>query len=188
MSLSINTLLADAEAKMAKAIEAMKRDFSAVRTGKASPALVEGLMVDYYGSQTRLRDLAGITAPEPRMLVIQPWDQSAVKAIEKAIIASELGISPVNDGRVIRLPIPELSEERRKDMAKQVRTRAETARIEVRNIRRDANDVARKAQKNSEITEDDLADLSKDIQALTDKEIKVVDGLMADKEQELMQI
>ena len=145
-------------------------------------------MVEYYGAQTRLRDIASITAPEPRLLVIQPWDQSAVKSIEKAILASSLGISPVTDGRVIRLPIPELSEERRKDLSKLVHKRAEEARVEIRALRRDANEMAKKAQKSAKLTEDDLEAMTKDIQELTDASIKQVDDLLKKKDAELMQV
>jgi ribosome recycling factor len=145
-------------------------------------------MVEYYGSQTRLRDIASITAPEPRLLVIQPWDQSAVKNIEKAIQASSLGISPVSDGRVIRLPIPELSEERRRDLSKVVHKRAEEARVEVRTIRRESNESAKKAQKAGKITEDDLAVMTKDIQDLTDASIKEIDAILEKKDVELMQV
>lgn len=184
----IETLLDDTQERMDDAIEAMKRDFAAVRTGKASPALVEGLTINYYGTQTRLRDIASITTPEPRLLVIQPWDQNAVKEIEKTIQASDLGISPVSDGRVIRLPIPELSEERRQDLGRLVKKRAEEARIEVRNVRRDANDACKKAEKASDITEDDLKDMLNDIQELTDDYIKQIDALLEEKEEELMQV
>ena len=156
---------------MEKAITSMNHDFASVRTGKAAPGLVEGIMVEYYGTQTRMKDLAGITAPEPRLLVIQPWDQNAVKAIEKAIRASDLGISPISDGRVIRLPIPELSEERRKDMTKLVKKRSEEARVEIRNARRDANDAIKKAQKASEITEDEMKSKTDEVQKMTDKMI-----------------
>ncbi|MBT3375745.1 MAG: ribosome recycling factor [Lentisphaerae bacterium] len=184
----IELLLEETDERMGNAVEAMTRDFGGFRTGKASPALVEGLMVDYYGTQTRLRDIAGITTPEPRLLVIQPWDQSAIRGIEKAIQASELGISPVSDGRIIRLPIPELSEERRKDFVKLVHKRAEEARIEVRNFRRDANEETKKAQKASKITEDDQKDLLKDVQELTDDYVKQINELMDEKETELMQV
>ena len=173
---------------MDKALDSMKHDFSTIRTGKASPGLVEGIMVEYYGTQTRLKDIAAITAPEPRLLVIQPWDQNAVKAIEKAIRGSSLGISPVSDGRVIRLPIPELSEERRKDLTKVVRKRAEEARVEIRNVRRDANDVIKKAQKNSEITEDDQKKRTDEIQKKTDKMIEAVNKTLEEKEAELMTV
>ena len=184
----IDLLLEETEEQMDNAVEAMKRDFAAIRTGKASPALVEGLMIDYYGTQTRLRDIASITTPEPRLLVIQPWDQNAVKAIEKAIQSSELGISPISDGRVIRLPIPELSEERRRDLSRLVHKRAEEARVEVRNARRDANETCKKARKASEITEDDLVDMTKDIQELTDSYIEQINELMEAKDAEVMQV
>jgi len=135
-----------------------------------------------------MRDIAGITAPEPRLLVIQPWDPSIVKDIEKAIRASDLGISPISDGRIIRLPIPELSEERRKEMTKLVKKRSEDARIEIRNARRDANDIVKKAQKASEITEDDMKSLTDEIQKLTDKMIEQVNKDLEAKEQELMMV
>lgn len=186
--MSVENIVDECTALMEKAIEAMKREFAAVRTGKASPALVDGLIVEYYGTQTKLKDIASITAPEPRMLVIQPWDQGAVKSIEKAILGSTLGISPVSDGRVIRLPIPELSEERRKDMTKLVRKRAEDGRIEVRNVRRDANDTLKKAQKNTEITEDQHKTLTDSVQKLTDKMIEQIDKFLKDKEAELMAV
>jgi len=184
----IELLLEETQERMDAAVEAMKRGFGAVRTGKASPALVEGLMVDYYGARTRLRDIASITTPEPRLLVIQPWDQNAVKDIEKAIQASSLGISPVSDGRVIRLPIPELSEERRQDLSRLVHKQAEETRIEVRNVRREANEACKKAQKATEITEDDLTVMTKDIQDLTDSYIEQINELMQSKDAELMQV
>lgn len=188
MADDIELLIEETDERMESAISALMHDFGAIRTGKASPALVEGLTVDYYGATTRLKDIASITTPEPRLLVIQPWDQNAVKDIEKAILASDIGISPVSDGRVIRLPIPELSEERRRDMSRLVHKRSEDARVEVRNMRREANDAARKAQKASEITEDDLQDMLKDVQELTDETIKKIDELMAKKDAELMEV
>ena len=184
----IELLLEETQERMDKALGVMKHDFQAIRTGKASPALVEGLSVEYYGATVRLKDIASITAPEPRLLVIQPWDQNALKSIEKAILASDIGISPVSDGRVIRLPIPELSEERRKDLTKGVHNRAETARVEIRSLRRDGNEAAKKAQKSSTITEDDLTTLTKDIQDLTDQYIAEVDSQMKAKDAELMQV
>ena len=132
---TVDTLVESTEEKMMGAVEALERDFNAYRTGKASPALVEGLLVDYYGTQTRLKDISGITTPEPRLLVIQPWDQNAIAAIEKAIQASDIGISPQNDGRVIRLPIPELTEERRRDLSKQVKKRARSLRKTPRSLK-----------------------------------------------------
>ena len=179
-------ILDNATAAMKRTVDVMAKDFGTVRTGKASPAMVEGIMVECYGSQTKLKDVAAITAPEPLLLVIQPWDQSLVKTIEKAIMESNLGIAPVSDGRVIRLPIPPLSQERRLALGKQVKTRAEEGRVAVRNIRRDANETAKKAQKASEITEDELKDILDQIQKATDKAIARIDELMADKEKELM--
>ncbi|MBP1582999.1 MAG: ribosome recycling factor [Victivallales bacterium] len=184
----IHNIVNETKELMTMAIDIMKKDFAAVRTGKASPALVDGITVEYYGAQTRLKDLASITAPEPRLLVIQPWDAKVIKNIEKAIQASSLGISPVSDGRVVRLPIPELSEERRKDLTKLVRKRSEESRVEIRNARRDANDALKKAQKNSEITEDELKSLTDQIQKLTDKMVEQVNAVLADKEAELMAV
>lgn len=186
--MDLKSFFAETEKKMTAAIEAMKRDFGSVRTGKASPAMLDSIMVDYYGSQTRLKDIASITAPEVRMLVVQPWDQSAVKAIEKAIIASDLGISPVSDGRVIRLPVPELSEERRKELAKGIRERAEKTRVAVRDIRRGANDALKKAEKESAITEDESKKGVESIQKLTDKYVDEVNKQTELKEKELMAI
>jgi len=184
----ITRIVDQAKAAMDKAVDVMQKNFASVRTGKASPALVDGIMVEYYGAQTRLKDIASVTAPEPRLLVIQPWDQNAIKSIEKAILGSNLGISPVSDGRVIRLPIPELSEERRKDMTKLVRKRAEEARIEVRNARRDANEALKKAQKASEISEDELKVQTDVIQKMTDQTIEQVNKILEDKEAELMAV
>ena len=188
MSVGINELMDFTEEHMMKAVEVMQADFSSIRTGKASPALVENLMIDYYGTKTRLRELAGITTPEARLLVIQPWDPSIVGMIEKAIQASNVGISPVSDGKILRLPIPELSEERRASLAKQVKGRSEEARVAIRNIRRDSNDAAKKAQKGGEITEDELKKMLDDIQKLTDDYIKEVDGHLKKKEDELMSL
>ena len=187
-TVGIDDLMNYLEKHMDKSLESMNRDFNSIRTGKASPALVDGIKVDYYGTMTRLRDMAGISAPEPRMLVIQPWDQSAITGIEKAILASDLGISPVNDGKILRLPIPELSEERRKTLVKQVKNRAEEAKIAIRNIRRDGNDLAKKAQKASEITEDDLKGMLDDIQKMTDKYIEKIESIFKEKENDLMSL
>lgn len=176
------------QAAMNNTVDALKRRFDSVRTGKASPALVEGVMVDYYGSQTRLKDIAAISAPEPRLLKIQPWDINAVNAIQKAIQASGLGITPVTDGKVIRLPIPELSEERRNDMTKQVKKFAEESRVEIRNARRDANEAIKEAKKKSEITEDEQKSQIDQIQKLTDKMIEKVDAILAEKQAELMAV
>ena len=184
----ITTLLDDTEEMMMKSEEAMKHDFSAIRTGKASPALLDGVMVEYYGAMTRLKELAGITAPEPRLLVVQPWDAGSVKAVEKAIISANLGITPMSDGKLIKLPIPELSQERRSALAKQAKARAEDAKVSLRNIRRDANDFAKKAQKGGDLTEDELKKMLDDIQKMTDLYIATVDKDLAAKEKELMTV
>lgn len=184
----ITTLLDDTEELMMKSEDAMKHDFSAIRTGKASPALLDGIMVEYYGAMTRLKELAGITAPEPRLLVVQPWDAASVKAVEKAIIAANIGITPMNDGKLIKLPIPELSQERRTALAKQAKARAEEAKVSLRNIRRDANEFAKKAQKGGELTEDELKKMLDDIQKMTDSYIATVDKDLAAKEKELMTV
>ena len=188
MDIEIDLLMDHLEEEMMNTEEAMQRDFSAVRTGKASPGLVENISVDYYGAPTRLKELAGITVPEPRLLAIQPWDASALGAIEKALNASNIGITPVNDGRILRLPMPELTEERRNSLVKQVKTRSEDAKISIRNIRREGNELAKKSQKKSEITEDDLKDMLKAIQDLTDKYIKQIDDIFAAKEQDLLSV
>ena len=186
--MAVNEIFDSTEEKMMNAEEAMKSDLLTIRTGKASTALVENIMVEYYGTMTRLRDIAGLATPEARLITIQPWDQSAVKAVEKAILASPLGISPVSDGKIIRLPIPPLSEERRVALTKQVKTRLESAKVELRNARRDANEALKKAQKASEITEDELKNHLDKIQKMTDSYTENLDKLAADKEKELMTI
>ena len=186
--MAVSDVFDSTEEKMMNAEEAMKNDLTAIRTGKASTALVENLMVEYYGAMTRLRDIAGLATPEARLITIQPWDQSAVKAVEKAILASSIGISPVSDGKIIRLPIPPLSEDRRMALAKQVKARLETAKVELRNARRDANEALKKAQKASEITEDELKNHLDKIQKMTDSYSQNLDTLAAAKEKELMTI
>lgn len=186
--MAITDLFDELEERMMNAEEAMKVDFAGIRTGKASTSLVENIMVEYYGTSTRLRDIAGLATPDSRLITIQPWDQSAVKAIEKAIIASPLGISPVSDGKVIRLPIPPLSEERRATLVKQVKGHVENTKIEIRNARRDANEALKKAQKSSEITEDELKNYMEKVQKLTDTYIKNLDDMAVAKEKELMTI
>ncbi len=187
-TVSIDLLIDYLQEHMEKSEEVMKRDFASIRTGKANPALVENIKVDYYGTMTRLRDMAGISVPEARLLVIQPWDLNAVKNIEKAILASDLGISPVSDGKILRLPMPELSEDRRKKLVKQVKVRSEDAKIAVRNIRREGNEIAKKAQKASEITEDDLKDMLESIQKMTNDAIKVIETIVEEKEKDLMNL
>ena len=188
MTISVDNLLEYTEEHMMKTVEHMQSDFNAVRTGKASPGLIENISVDYYGTPTRLKEIAGITAPEPRLLVVQPWDPTSITAIEKAIQLSNIGISPVSDGRILRLPIPELSEERRKSLTKQVKTRAEEARIATRNIRRDSNEFAKKAQKDSKMTEDELKSNLEEIQKLTDQHVAKIDLLVTTKEADLLKV
>ena len=178
----------DAEDKMEKCIHHLQEEFSGVRTGKASPNLVEHVMVPYYGTPTRLREIAGIATPEARLLVINAFDPTALPAIEKAIIAANLGITPKNDGRVIRIPIPELSEERRKELAKVTKRMAEEGRIAVRNIRRDTNEIIKNLQKQSKITEDERDQGLEEIQKQTDRFTQKIDELLAAKEKDIMAV
>ncbi len=174
--------------RMIKTAEVLSTQFDTVRAGRANAAVLDQIEVDYYGSPTPIRQIASISSPDARTLLIQPWVGSTLKLIEKAILTSELGINPQNDGRVIRLVFPQLTEERRKELAKQVRKYGEEAKVAVRNIRRDAMDKFKKEQKKGEITEDDLKDLEKDMQKLTDDYTKEVDKLTAAKEKELFEI
>ena len=176
------------EARMLKTTEVLAAQFAAVRAGRANAAVLDQIEVDYYGVATPVRQIASISTPDPRTLVIQPWDASTLKLIEKAILVSDLGINPQNDGRVIRLVFPQLTEERRKELAKQVRKYGEEGKVAVRNIRRDAMDRFKKEQKKAEITEDDLKDLEKDLQKLTDDYIKKIDKQTEAKENELFEI
>lgn len=174
--------------KMKKTAEVLAAEFAAVRAGRANAAVLEKIELDYYGSPTPIHQIASISTPDPRTLIIQPWDTAALKGIEKAIQTSDLGIHPQNDGRVIRLAFPQLTEERRKELAKLVRKYGEDAKVAVRNIRRDAMDNYKKQQKKSEITEDDLKNVEKDLQKLTDDSIKEIDKLTEKKEKELFEI
>ena len=176
------------ESKMKKTAEVLKTQLASVRAGRANAAVLDQITVDYYGVPTPIQQVASISVPDPRSLMIQPWDASVLKGIEKAILASDLGINPQNDGRVIRLVFPQLTEERRKDLTKQVRKYAEDSKVAVRNIRRDAVDYVKKAQKKGELTEDDQKKAEKDIQDLTDKHVKKIDEMCAKKEKELMEI
>lgn len=187
MESSIEVLMA-AEEKMDKCVEFLHHDLSGLRTGKASPSLVENITVEYYGTATRLRDIANISTPEPRLLVVSPFDPSSLGAIEKAISAANIGITPMNDGRLIRVPIPELSEERRKDLFKVASRATEEQRIAVRNVRRDANDLLKTLQKNGKITEDDRDQSLEEVQKLTDAHIKKMDDMLAAKEKEVMAV
>ena len=176
------------ESKMKKTAEVLKTQLASVRAGRANAAVLDQITVDYYGVPTPIQQVASVSVPDPRSLLIQPWDASVLKGIEKAILASELGINPQNDGRVIRLVFPQLTEERRKELAKQVKKYGEEAKVAVRNIRRDAIDKFKKQQKSSEITEDDYKTIEKDIQKLTDDYIKEVDNITDKKEKELFEI
>ena len=178
----------DYDSKMLKTIEVVKANFASVRAGRANAGVLDRIQVEYYGTPTPLNQVAAISAPDPRTLVVQPWDASLLKAIEKAIQTSDLGINPQNDGRLIRLAFPQLTEERRKDLTKQVKKYAEDGKVAVRNIRRDAMDEIKALKKKSEITEDDQKNLEKDLQDLTDKRCKEIDELCAKKEQELMAV
>ena len=176
------------EDKMVKTIDVVKANFAAVRAGRANAGVLDRIMVEYYGTPTPLNQVAAISTPDPRTLVIQPWDATLLKAIEKAIQTSDLGINPSNDGRVIRLAFPQLTEERRRDLSKQVKKYGEEGKVAVRNIRRDAMDEIKKQTKKSEITEDDQKLLEKELQDITDKRCKEIDELTAKKEKELMAV
>lgn len=174
--------------KMNKTVEVLHNQFSSVRAGRANASVLDQITVEYYGTPTPIQQIASISTPDPRTLVIQPWDASILKSIEKAIQTSDLGINPQNDGRVIRLGFPQLTEERRKDLVKQVKKYAEEGKVAIRNIRRDAIEVFKAQKKKSEITEDDLKDIEKELQKYTDDFIKDIDKLAENKEKELSEI
>ncbi|MGH2704072.1 MAG: ribosome recycling factor [Actinomycetota bacterium] len=180
--------LAQAEEKMRKAVRVTREEFAAVRTGRASPKLVERINVEYYGSKVPLEQIAGISVPEARMLVIHPYDHNALPQIERAILASDLGINPSNDGQLIRLAFPPLTEQRRKELIKVVRERAEDGRVAVRNVRRHTKEDVERAQKHGDISEDDLHRLEKELQKLTDRFTVEIDHLLGDKEKELLEV
>ncbi|CAA9255727.1 MAG: Ribosome recycling factor [uncultured Chloroflexia bacterium] len=184
----VKDTLAQAETKMKKSVEALRHHLSSIRTGRASPALVEHLHVEYYGSEVPLNQIANISTPEARMLVIQPWDQGAVKAIEKAIQHSELGINPTNDGRVIRLAIPALTEQRRKELTKLVRKEVEESKVALRNLRRDGQTDLKKLESDKQISTDDLKRAQEKLQELTDRYIKEMDSIGTAKEAEVMEV
>ena len=186
--LPLQKLLKDTEDKMTKSTASVTRQFSEVRGGRANPALVEHITVSYYGTPTPLKQLAAITAPEPRLLVVQAWDASLVPEIEKAILQSELGISPAADGKLLRLPIPALTAERRQDLIKLLHKMAEEGRVAVRTVRRDANELVKKLKGEKQISEDDAFKAQGDIQKLTDRYIGQIDALLKTKEQELLTV
>lgn len=180
--------LTNREEQMKKAIEHLKEVLGSIRAGKANPKLVDRIQVSYYGSMTPINQIANISVPEPRTILIQPWDASSIKEIEKAILASDLGINPSNDGKMIRLIMPQLTEERRKDLLKVVKKEVENSKIALRNIRRDAIEVCKKMEKTSEITKDDLKKAEEDAQKLTDKYTKIIDDVYKEKEKEILEV
>lgn len=181
-------IIANVKDRMTKAIQAYTRELASIRAGRANASLLDRITVDYYGAPTPVNQLAGVSVPEARLLVIQPYDKSVLGEIEKAILKSDLGLTPTNDGNIIRLSIPQLTEERRKELVKVVKKEAEEAKVAIRNIRRDGNDDLKKLEKNGEITEDDQRGYSDDIQKLTDEYITKVDNLTKEKEKEILEV
>lgn len=184
----VNELMKNLNDRMEKGIGNVKREFATVRAGRATPALLDRVQVDYYGSATPISQVANVSAPEPRMLVIQPWDKGTLGDIEKAIIKADLGLTPTNDGSVIRISIPQLTEQRRQDLAKMVKKMAEEGRIAIRNIRRDINDDLKKLEKNGEISEDESRRTQEKVQKETDRFIGEIDKLLVAKEAEIMEV
>ncbi len=181
-------VIKDAKSRMQKAVEATRREFSSVRTGRANPALLEQVKVDYYGVSTPINQVATVTVPEPRLLVVAPWDKKMVKDVERAILKSELGLTPSSDGAVIRLPIPPLTEERRRDLAKMVRRQTEEGRVAVRNIRREAKEMIEELEEAGEVSEDGAKRALEELQKLTDEFIATVDKALEAKEKEIMEL
>ena len=176
------------KSRMEKSLDALDREYSSIRAGRANPKILDNILVDYYGTPTRIDQMAAVSVPEPRLLTIQPWDASMLKEIEKAINTSEIGINPQNDGKVIRLAFPQLTEEHRKQLVKDVSKKAEEAKVAIRNIRRDAMDDIKKLKKDNAITEDDQKDGEKELQKITDNYIKQIDDMSAKKEKEILSI
>lgn len=174
--------------RMNSSIESLKKDFASIRTGRASLALLDGLTVDYYGTMTPLQQLASLSIPESRQIAVQPWEQRIIPDIEKSILRSDLGLTPMNDGKTIRINIPELTEERRKQLVKIVRKRAEEAKVSVRNIRRDSNDELKKLEKENHLSEDDAKKQHDEIQKITDSYVKKADEILEHKEKEIMEV
>ena len=185
---ALEEIKSETEQRMQKTLESLKKDLTRIRTGRATPALLDGITVDYYGNPAPINQVANISVPEARMLIVQPWEKSMLSAIEKAVQASGLGLNPQNDGNQIRLPIPPLSEERRKDLFKNCRKIAEECKVAVRNVRRDSNEKLKKAQKDKAVTEDQEKKGLDDIQKVTDKYVKMVDDQLALKEKEIMEV
>ena len=186
--MDIDSILLDAEDRMEKALAALDREFAKLRTGRATTALVDGIKADYYGTPTPISQMASVAVPDSRTLTIQPWDKGGIALIEKAILKSDLGLTPVNDGKVVRIVMPPLTEERRKDLSKVARKYSEDAKVAVRNVRRDANDSLKKLEKDKAISEDEQKKASEDVQKLTDKFVADADKKCAAKEKEIMEI
>ena len=184
----LDEIYVDVEEKMKKVVAAFQRELVTLRAGRATPSLLDRIEVEYYGTPTPLNQIAGVSAPESRLLVIQPWDKNAIGDIEKAILKSDLGLTPTNDGSVIRLAIPQLTEERRKELVKFVRKKAEDSKVSIRNIRRDGNDEVKKLEKTSDISEDERRRGQDDIQELTDEKIKEIDEILENKEKEMLEV
>lgn len=184
----VKTILHDAETRMTKAVEVVREEFSKIRTGKATTALLDGVKVDYYGTLTPLKQIANVGTPDVHMITVQPWEKGMIQAIEKAILNANLGLNPANDGTVVRVPIPPLNEERRKDLVKLIKKFAEEGKIAVRNVRRDAIEHLKKTEKEEHISEDERKRAEQDAQKLTDKHIKDIDGLVGTKEKEIMEV
>ena len=183
---SIDDVLLESDDKMTKAVEFLHKELGGLRTGKASPSLVENVQVEYYGAATRLREIANISTPEARLIVINPYDPTSLGAIEKAILAANIGITPMSDGRIIRVPIPELSEERRKELVKVAKKLAEESRVAIRNVRRDANEAIKNLNKGGKATDDEKDAAMDEIQKYTDVHIKKIDDMLAAKEKDVM--
>lgn len=184
----LDTIQSECKQNMIKSLEALERNLSQIRTGKATPALLDGIQAEAYGQKMPINQLATLASPEPRLLTITPFDASQIGAIEKAILASDLGINPTNDGQIIRLPIPPLNEERRKEFVKMAKSKGEDAKVAIRSARRDANDALKKAESDNAITEDDRRKGEQDVQKLTDDHVKKVDSMLEAKEKEIMEV
>ncbi|MBN2171397.1 MAG: ribosome recycling factor [Candidatus Krumholzibacteriota bacterium] len=184
----IDELISDVEERMGKTLRSTEADFSHIRAGRATTALLDSVKVDYYGTPTPLNQVASVAAPEPRLLTVSPWEKNMVPVVEKAILAANLGLTPASDGNVVRIPIPQLSEERRKELVKQVKGLAEDGRVAIRNVRRGGIEQAKQAQKSQDITEDDLKRISDQIQKLTDQYIQDIEGALEKKITEIMEV
>ena len=184
----LNDIITDGETRMKKTLEMLSKDLATVRAGRANPAILDKVQADYYGTMTAINQMANISAPEPRLITVQPWDKTSIAVIEKAILKSDLGLNPSNDGTIIRIIIPQLTEERRGELVKVVKKKAEEARVGIRNIRRDVNDQIKDEEKKKTCSEDEAKKAQDDIQKLTDKNIKEVDKIFENKEKDIMEV